>query len=387
MSADFAIGLKFLHRSAAGTDRTVIAGLVAVFSVRFTVNVIMRNVMSTILLAFAALLYARSTTLNSYLEPNVPLQQAIQTRFGEMIKLCLSAYDVERRLRSGDRLSEWEYVGNHADLSLHLWKRERQIGRNRQTEWALVIRGTQLVQELFTDYRLLRDSTSGSSSFNMSADRITALARGLLAQHQVGPDRLITFTGHSLGATYAEILLHVLRPAYPLARAVTFESPGQPSSFRVHRGMPVPLPGLITLNSAPNPINTLNRPGAAPGAFYACGSGAGFPMAWLVRPVCWVALRAVDVLLSAAQVLHANVRTHSLRHLEVHVYGNTFQASDPTAWPLYTGNAAQMIYRSYCLARSRPAYTINSVLENHHMTAAVQAQPHPGLAVIPFIPS
>lgn len=338
-------------------------------------------------MAALAFMYARYTTLRSYLEPDAPLQHPVQTLFGEMIKLCLSSYDTERRLRAGDQLSGWKYVGNHADLSLHLWRKDTQTGRKLQTTWALVIRGTQLVQELVTDYHLLRDSTSGSSTFNTSADRIIALARDLLALHQVGHDQLLFFTGHSLGATYAEILLHVLRSTYTLAQGVTFESPGQPSRFRVHRGMPVPLPGLITLNSTPNPINTLNRPSAAAGCFYACGPGAGFPMAWFIRPVYWVALQAVDVLLTAARVVHANVRTHSLRHLEANIHGNTFQASDPVAWPLYTGNAAQTVYRLYCRARRTPAYKVNTVLDNHHITVPVQAQLHPGLTAMPSIPA
>jgi hypothetical protein len=152
--------------------------------------------------------------------------------------------------------------------------------------------------------------------------------------------------GHSLGATYAESIFVLLqqpagvwsaaqsRPWFS-SEAITFDSPGQPSSFRIQHALLLPCMGVTTLNAAPNIVNTLHAPCAD--RLFSCSPGSNVS---LTRTLTLLRDLSMKVITSLGL---SNLRSHALLEIRQHLMDGSILEEQPRNWPTYTNQALQLL--------------------------------------------
>jgi hypothetical protein len=268
-----------------------------------------------------------------------------------LVTLCVLSYIELPACQSAFDSNDWRFVCCAEAGGIRLWR--HKSGRRK---WAVVLRGTSSVQDLASCYRLLYDSAFDATSRRWEQDTDFILDRVAALLKDAGIDPTvdnITFAGHSLGAAYAEFLLHHFRQltkasvkaafAHGLLSylcrkfwhgvavhdAVTIDSPGQPAQFRRAKGMPETLAGLITLNGPANPINLLNAPLAE--RLFCCQGGNTIAQL-VVRPLTTVFHLAMRHYADFAGNVAESLEGHRVHNIERHLRSSRVTSTSRQAW-------------------------------------------------------
>lgn len=193
----------------------------------------------------------------------------------------------------------------------------------------IAFRGTSTVQDWYSNTHLVCGTGELPNEYGKKVEEYENYALEMLTdrKHQVASPQVV-FCGHSLGASLAESVHSLIskKPQYNIKTcgAVTFDSPGQPLSFRKDNDMLAGgTEGIITLNTLPNAINTLNAPCAK--EFWACGRGASIPVEWFTL------LRSNMRFWAGAITEHGltNIKSDYLEKKDIH-------RADYRKWPVTT---------------------------------------------------
>ena len=261
-----------------------------------------------------------------------------------MAHLCSLAYGRFSIVRQIPRLDGWELIEQADGGILSLFK--RTVNGSPQPTWAVAIRGTAYWRDVRRDINLFWDSVRPTvrSAFSRDAAEMVEAVRLLLDRHGIQGN--ITFTGHSLGASYAEVAFFLLNRAYGSScNAVTFDSPGQPQSYRRAINMPAALPGVFTLNATPNMVNTLNTPIAASANLWSCNVGANISLV-TVYELTTVILKCLPSfpLRGALSLWEQNTMKHQIKAIIDSIEVGDIHQTSATTWPRYSARIARWMF-------------------------------------------
>ena len=261
-----------------------------------------------------------------------------------MAHLCSLAYGRFSIVRQTPRLDGWELVEQADGGILSLFK--RISSGSHQPTWAVAIRGTAYWRDVRRDINLFWDSVrpTVTSAFSRDAGEVVEAVRLLLDRHGIQGN--ITFTGHSLGASYAEVAFFLLNRAYGSScNAVTFDSPGQPQSYRRAINMPAALPGVFTLLATPNMVNTLNTPIAASANLWSCNVGANISLV-TVYEMTTVILNCLPSfpLRGVLSLWEQNTMKHQIKAIIDSIEVGDIHQTSATTWPRYSARIARWMF-------------------------------------------
>ncbi|CEH11670.1 Protein of unknown function DUF2974 [Ceraceosorus bombacis] len=294
-----------------------------------------------------------------------------------MLGLCINSYGNAELGRNGDLFGSWKLVASYWEGTIWLWQDD-----TRKTSWAVVVRGTSHLLDSFQDKRLVSDTMHArwTSTWQDDADALCQEVQRFLKEKQIDLSRDdVTFVGHSLGASHAEYLLHFFRSRSQDGdnlKGVTFDSPGQPKSFRQAKQMPPSIPGLKTLNAPANIVNTLNPPCAE--ILYCCGSGSRIYFGTICNGVkaAWhFGARAVFFGLDA---LREHSMQHRLESMQTLVDDGQLSLSCRTQWPTYSG-----WFVSVLGSQHKASFRAHTDPSPQPAPAAVHTTPLPHVAIPP----
>jgi hypothetical protein len=225
-----------------------------------------------------------------------------------------------------------------------MWKRALPVGAS---DVALVFRGTHTLDDLAVDAKMvLAADETQAALFNVVITKLLADVIQKLREPTVYPElqgKHLILCGHSLGATYAEAIFMMLEKAWPeptkpwvSIEAVTFDSPGQPDSFRAVHSIVLPVADITTLNAVPNLINTLQVPCAM--KLFSCSPGSQIHLTGLFA---W--LRSIISPAFLLSYLVRNTNTHALDEISRHVNAGTILSELPHNWPVYSRSIVKFV--------------------------------------------
>ena len=207
----------------------------------------------------------------------------------------------------------------------------------------IVVRGSHTVDDwVCSDVQLIKAAMGMDNNFEQIIERYFRFIREALDASKVnlrgGMPTSIIFSGHSLGACVAEAIVmrykQNILELFPNCSisAVTFDTPGQPVSFRKRYLDCVNPPHIVTLNSVPNIVNTLNRPCAS--WFYACGIGSA------ITPIAILSILTNSLL---RRLFEVAIYSHQMTVILNHIEESSFHMTHVDLWPVFSGTILHFI--------------------------------------------
>jgi hypothetical protein len=253
-----------------------------------------------------------------------------------------------------------------------------------KSAYAIVQRGTTTLVDAGACVELMRASLSDSvAGWTGCADSKVLRVAEILAHHGIDPStHRITCAGHSLGASYAEFLLHRLRSqrggSSPLHDAITFDSPGLPVAFRRQERVPDMLIGLTTIMASASFINTLNAPLAE--TVYTCGRGSSILLEDVARVGWSLISQGPEAAFSLCYQRTASLEEHRMRSIFKAVETGHFMRSSPELWARNTwsphvARSATAVASALSRIRATTSHALSSLSATIAQAAVPMAEP------------